>query len=88
MAKVSMFGKFTCAPAKSQEMEAALAAQVAASNGADGVEAYSYHRGDDRTYWFFALFSTMEAMEALSRTEAMQAAVADRAMLRRLFGTD
>lgn len=76
MARVSMFGKFKCVDGKTTEMEASLAAQAAAAEGADGCEAYSYHRGEDGTYYYFALFSDMESMQALSQTDAMQTGMA------------
>lgn len=75
MSKVSMFAKFTCADGKGDEMDAALAAVVAASEGVDGIESYSYHRGEDGTYWFYALMSSTEAMQSHSDNEAMQAAM-------------
>jgi len=75
MSKVSVFAKFTCVDGKGEEMDAALAAVVAASEGVDGVESYSYHRGDDGTYWFFALMSSMEAAKSHGDNEAMQAAM-------------
>ena len=56
-------------------MDAALAAVVAASETVDGVESYSYHRGDDGTYWFFAIMSNLEAMRGHGDTEAMKAAM-------------
>jgi len=75
MSKVSVFAKFTCVEGKGAEMDAALAAVVTASEGVDGVESYSYHRGDDGTYWFFALMSSMEAAQNHGDNEAMQAAM-------------
>jgi len=75
MSKVSVFAKFACVEGKGEEMDAALASVVAASEGVDGVESYSYHRGDDGTYWFFALMSSMEAAKNHGNNEAMQAAM-------------
>lgn len=75
MAQVSMFGKFKCADGKTKEMEASLAAQAAAK-GAKGCEAYSYHRDEDGTYYYFAVFADMESLQALSQTDAMQAGMA------------
>lgn len=77
MSKVSVFAKFSCAEGKGEEMDAALAAVVAASEGVDGVESYSYHRGDDGTYWFFALMTSMEAAQKHADNEAMRAAMAE-----------
>ncbi|MDH3753155.1 MAG: antibiotic biosynthesis monooxygenase [Acidimicrobiia bacterium] len=75
MSKVSVFAKFSCVEGKGEEMDAALAAVVAASEGVDGVESYSYHRADDGTYWFFALMSSMEAAQRHADNEAMKAAM-------------
>jgi len=76
MAKVSMFAKFVCAEGKPEEMDAALVAVVAASEGVDGIESYSYHKGDDGTYWFYALMSNSKAMQTHADNEAMQTAMA------------
>jgi len=70
-----MFGKFSCAEGKGEEMDAALAGVVAAIEPWDGTESYSYHKGDDGTYWYFAQFANKEAMEGHGKTEAMQAAL-------------
>ncbi len=56
-------------------MDAALKRVVAASESVEGVESYSYHRGDGSTYWFFALMSSMEAAQGHADNEAMQAAM-------------
>ena len=76
MSKVSVFAKFSCQEGKGSEMDGALRAIVEASESVDGVESYSYHRGDDGTYWFFALMSSMEAAQQHANNEAMQAAMA------------
>ena len=75
MTKVSMFGKFSPAEGKSEEMDAALAVVVAAIEPWDGTEAYSYHRAEDGTYRFYALFTDMDAMQRHGQTEGMQAAM-------------
>ena len=75
MSKVSVFAKFSCQPGKGDEMDEALRAVVAASESVDGVESYSYHRGTDDTYWFFAIMSSMEAAQKHADNEAMQAAM-------------
>ena len=75
MSKVSVFGKFSCAEGKGEEMDAALVRVVAASEGVDGVESYSYHCADDGTYWFFALMSSMDAARGHADNEAMKAAM-------------
>ena len=76
MTKFSMVGVFNCPEGKNDEMEAALAAQVAAVADDPGVEVYSYHRGEGNSYGYFAVFSSMEAMQQASQGEAMQAAMA------------
>ena len=75
MSKVSVFAKFSCQEGKGEEMVEALRAIVAASESVDGVESYSYHRGEDGNYWFFALMSSMEAAQHHGESEAMQAAM-------------
>lgn len=70
-----MIGTFSCVEGREQEMDAAIAAQVAAADGAAGVEVYSYHRMGDGSYAFFAQFASQAAFEALGKTEAMQAAM-------------
>jgi hypothetical protein len=54
MGKVSVMGTFTCHDGKAEEMEAVLATMVEAASSEPGVEIYSYHRGEDNTFWFFA----------------------------------
>ena len=63
MSKVSVFTKFSCVAGKEKELEQALAELVDVVEGSNGVEVYSYHRGDDGSYWFFALMSNREAAE-------------------------
>jgi quinol monooxygenase YgiN len=77
MSKVSMMGTITCRDGKADEMEAVLADMVAAAHDEPGVEIYSYHRGPDDTFWFFALMSDSEAMQHHGQSEAMQAAMQD-----------
>ncbi len=75
MGKVTMMGSFTCQAGKADRMQAVLAAMVEAARGEPGVEIYSYHRGEDDTFWFFALMTDQESMQNHGRTEAMQAAM-------------
>ncbi len=77
MSKVSMVGSFTCQDGKADEMEGVLAAMVQAATGEPGVEVYSYHRGDDNTFWFFALMTDQESMQKHGQSDAMRAAMAD-----------
>ena len=76
MSKVSMIGSFKCQKGKADEMAAVLAEMVEAAGSEPGVEVYSYHRGDDNMFWFFALMADAEAMQNHGQSEAMQAAMA------------
>jgi len=75
MSKVSMVGKMTCAEGQNGALEVALAGMTAAAAGEPGMEIYSYHRGQGNEYWFFALMSNQEAMEAHGQSDAMKAAM-------------
>jgi quinol monooxygenase YgiN len=75
MSKVSVMGTFTCQDGKAGEMEAVLAAMVEAASGEPGVEIYSYHRGEENTFWFFALMADEKSMQNHGQSEAMQAAM-------------
>ena len=75
MSKVAMMGTFTCQDGKGEEVEAVLAAMVEAARDESGIEIYSYHRGEENTYWFFALMTDRESMQHHGQSEAMQAAM-------------
>lgn len=75
MSKVSVMGTFTCQDGKAEEMEAVLTAMVEAASGEPGVEIYSYHRGEENAFWFFALMADAESMQNHGQSEAMQAAM-------------
>ncbi len=75
MSKVSMMGTITCQEGKADEMEVVLTSMVEAAHDEPGVEIYSYHRGDDDTFWFFALMADQESMQNHGQSEAMQAAM-------------
>lgn len=75
MGKVSMMGSFTCQDGKAEETEAVLTAMVDAAKGEPGVEIYSYHRGPDNTFWFFALMTDQDSMQQHGQSDAMQAAM-------------
>src|SRR6266851_1146615 len=75
MSKVSMMGSFACQDGKAEEMEAVLAAMVKAASSEPGVEIYSYHRGADNAFWFFALMADEKSMQNHGHSEAMQAAM-------------
>ncbi len=77
MSKVSVVGSFTCQEGKAEEMEAVLTAMVEAARDEPGVEIYSYHRGENNTFWFFALMADGESMQNHGQSEAMQQAMAE-----------
>lgn len=77
MAKVTMMGTITCQEGKGDEMAAVLTAMVEAARQEPGVEVYSYHRGEDDTFSFFALMTDQESMQNHGQSEAMKAAMAD-----------
>jgi quinol monooxygenase YgiN len=76
MGKVTVVGTFTCEDGTAEETERVLAAMVEAARGEPGVEVYSYHRGEDGRYWFFALVADEAALAGHGRSPAMQAAMA------------
>ena len=75
MGKVSMMGSFKCKAGMDGEMEAVLMSMVAAARSEPGVEIYSYHRGEQGVFWFFALMADEESAEQHGRSEAMQEAM-------------
>ena len=74
MSKISMIGSFSCKDGRAEEMEVVLTAMVVAAQQEPGVEIYSYHRAGN-TFWFFALMSDEESMQAHGQTDAMRAAM-------------
>ena len=75
MSKVSMMGTLTCQDGKADEMEAVLRTMVEAAKSEPGVEVYSYHRGEDNAFWFFALMTDGESMQHHGQSDAMQEAM-------------
>jgi quinol monooxygenase YgiN len=69
-------GTLTCQDGKGEQMEQVLTAMVEAARDEPGVEIYSYHRGEDNTFWFFALMADQQSMQNHGQSEAMQAAMA------------
>ena len=67
-----MVATFTCADGRADEMDAVLTAQVAAAADLEGVEVYSYHRGEENRYSFFALFTSMEALQAHGEADSLK----------------
>lgn len=76
MTKAAVIGTFTCREGMAEEMEAVLSEMVEAATDEPGVEIYSYHRGEDDSYWFFALMADATAMGAHGQSQAMRAAMA------------
>lgn len=76
MAKVSMMGTISCIEGKGDEMEAVLRTMVDAARQEPGVEIYSYHRGDNDAFYFFALMTDDEAMQHHGSSAEMQTAMA------------
>jgi quinol monooxygenase YgiN len=75
MSKISVMGTLECQDGKAAEMEEVLTAMVEAAREEPGVEIYSYHRGKENTFWFFALMADAESMQKHGQSEAMQAAM-------------
>lgn len=76
MSKIAVMGRFTCREGRAEEMDAVLSAMVEAAGDEPGVEIYSYHRGEENSYWFFALMADEGSMQSHGRSQAMQAAMA------------
>ena len=77
MSKVTMVGSFKCKDGKNGEMEHVLTSMVEAAQSEPGCEIYSYHRGEENTFWFFALMSDAESMQKHGNSDAMRAAMED-----------
>ena len=75
MSKVSMMGTITCQDGKADEMAKVLTAMVEAARDEPGVEIYSYHRGEDNHFSFFALMTDQKSMQNHGQSEAMQTAM-------------
>lgn len=75
MSKVSMMGTITCQEGKADEMAAVLSNMVDAARQEPGVEIYSYHRGNDDRFWFFALMTDQESMQNHGQSDEMKAAM-------------
>ncbi len=76
MSKISMMGIVTCQEGKADEMAAVLTEMVDAARQEPGVEIYSYHRGEDDRFWFFALMTDQESMQHHGQSDAMKTAMA------------
>ena len=56
-------------------MAGVLAKMVDAAGDEPGIEIYSYFRGDEDTFWFFALMTGQESLQNHGQSEAMKAAM-------------
>ncbi|NND74272.1 MAG: hypothetical protein HKN44_04630 [Ilumatobacter sp.] len=77
MSKVAMVATFSCAEGKGDEMDAVLTRQVEAASALDGVEVYSYHRGEGDSYSFFALFTSMDAVQSHGQADSLRDVMPD-----------
>lgn len=77
MSKVAMVATLTCVEGKADELDAVLTRQVEAASSLDGVEVYSYHRGEGDNYAFFALFTSMEALQSHGEAESLKDVMPD-----------
>ncbi len=75
MSKVSMIGTIKCKEGKADEMAGVLTSMVEAARNEPGVEIYSYHRGDDDTFRFFALMADEASMQSHGQSPEMKAAL-------------
>ena len=75
MSKVSVIDTLKCQDGKAREIEVVLSAMVEAARGETDVEIYSYHRGEDNTFWFFALMADEASMRNHGQNEATKAAM-------------
>lgn len=75
--KISMMGTISCQEGKGDEMEAVLTRMVEAAQGDPGIEIYSYFRGENDAFSFFALMTNEECMQSHGQTPEMQAVMAD-----------
>ncbi len=72
-----MSGSITCQEGKVEEVVEVLTRMVEAARAEPGVEIYSYRRGGDNSFSFFALMADEAAIRDHGQSEAMQAAMAD-----------
>lgn len=73
MSKVSVMCNFKCRAGEAMPMEALLADMVESALDEDGVEIYSFHRGDENDFWFFALMRDRDALTRHNKSDAVQA---------------
>ena len=75
MGKKTMMGSFECQDGQADAMEGVLRQMVEAAKDEPGCEIYTYTRGEDNTFWFFALMTDEASMQRHGQTEAMQRAM-------------
>ena len=73
MNKVSVMCNFKCRADKALPMEALLADMVEAAHEEPGVEIYSFHRGEENDFWFFALLRDRDVLMRHNTSDATQA---------------
>ena len=76
MSKHSLIAKPVCAEGRTTEFEAELAVLIEAANEEAGLEIYSVHRDVDNVYWFFELYTDVDAVAAHGKGDAMKLAMA------------
>lgn len=77
MRKVAVMCTFECRAGKVAEMQALLADMVEEAVREPGVEIYSFHRGDENTFWFFALLTDRTSMLQHRRSDVVTAFIAE-----------
>lgn len=77
MSKVVLIAKITCAEGKNAELEAGLAALIAAADEESGLEVYSAHRdnADENTYYFFEMYTDQASLDVHGKGEQMKVAM-------------
>lgn len=75
--KVSVLCSFACRDGSAHEMEALLADMVEAAVDEPGVEIYSFHRGQENAFWFFALVRDRDVLSNLNHNAAVNAFMAE-----------
>ncbi len=77
MSKISVIAKLTAAEGKSEDLEVALRAVIAAASEEDGLEVYGAHAVDDEpgAYYFFELYQDRAALDVHGKGDGMRAAM-------------
>ena len=77
MPKRSIIAKLTCDADKADDLEAALATMVQASDEEGGLEIYSVHKDSNQpgVYWFFELYTDEASLGVHGKGDGMKAAM-------------